>query len=140
MPKTRQTSPDVETFLLDYPETPTALVELLRGLLKSTLPELLEVPMPGWKLIGYRLPIGRSTRYLGYIAPKGARVAVGFEHGILLDDPEGQLTGKGSQVRELVYERVEDVDGESLRAFLLQAKRVLVDREVLKASLGRRDP
>jgi hypothetical protein len=67
-------------------------------------------------------------------------VAVGFEHGILLDDPEGRLTGKGSQVRELVYERVEDVDGESLRAFLLQAKRVLVDREVLKASLGRRDP
>jgi hypothetical protein len=88
-------------FLSQYPRNLYEIADFLRDLVRSTLPEAQEKVYVGWKLIGYRLPAGKKTRYFCCIVPqrKENDVLLGFEYGIAMNDPKGQMEGRGTKVR-----------------------------------------
>ena len=96
-------------FLRGYPRNLVDIVERLRDLVRSTHPDVAERVYTGWKLLGYRLPAGKKSRYFCCIVPqkKENDVLRGFQYGILMQDPKRLMEGKGTQVR---FVRVREKD------------------------------
>jgi hypothetical protein len=84
-----------EALLDGYPDDMRVLAERLREIVKATIPESVERVRTGWRLIGYDLPIGRRSVFFCFVAPEPEHVHLGFERGVLLDDPDGLLLGRG---------------------------------------------
>jgi hypothetical protein len=99
----------LDEFLQNYPPPMQELANRLRALVKKTLPDVNEVVYSGWKLIGLRVPSGKSSAYVGYIEACSDHVHLGFEYGILLPDPKKILHGAGTQVRYLTIRRASDI-------------------------------
>lgn len=121
----RETIPP-EAFLDGYPDDMRAIAERLRVIVRRTLPDAIEAVRPGWHLIGYDVPRGRSTVYACYVAPEYAHVHLGFEHGVLMDDPDRLLQGRGvtKQVRWLTFRPGDDIDEPSIEPLIREAVRV----------------
>lgn len=82
--------------LAGYPQPMREIGEWLRGVVRRAVPEAIERVRPGWRLVGYDLPITpRRSVYFAFIAPEPIHVHLGFEHGILMQDPRGLLLGAG---------------------------------------------
>ncbi|HEX4898382.1 MAG TPA: DUF1801 domain-containing protein [Candidatus Limnocylindrales bacterium] len=91
-----------EALLADYPEPMRDIGEWLRGVVRRAVPEAIERVRPGWRLIGYDVPVTpRRTAYFAMIWAEPVHVHLGFEQGVLMDDPRGLLEGRGitKQVR-----------------------------------------
>lgn len=132
-----------DAFLASFPPPLVEVAERLRVIVRAALPEAAERVRPGWGLIGYDLPVGRRSAYVAWIwpEPRSFHVHLGFEHGILFDDPAGLLEGRGAtkQVRWLTYRPSEEIDEEVARAFLLEAERhALLPGPVRQAALRER--
>lgn len=113
-----------EQFLSAYPEPLQLLAHTLRELVKTALPEVQEAVYPGWKLIGYRVPQGKKTAYVGFVAPQPGRVALGFEHGHLMTDPDGVLVKGGEQVRQVLFREGDVVRPQILIPLIQQAAHI----------------
>ena len=88
--------------LADVPGPMAEIGEWLRGVVRRAVPEAIERVRPGWRLIGYDVPTAtRRTAYFAFISAEPVHVHLGFEHGILMDDPLRLLQGAGitKQVR-----------------------------------------
>lgn len=94
---------ETDAFLAFYPSAIIRQVALLRGLVKRATPEAVERLRPGWRLIGYDLPITPHGTYFAYIAPEPQHVHLGFEHGTLMSDPERVLQGAHLGLRKVRY-------------------------------------
>ncbi len=128
--------PTPEEFLADYPPEMQTLAERLRALVRRAIPDAMEAVYPGWKLIGYRRPVQGGSAYFAYVAPQAAGVALGFEYGILMDDPHGLLEGSGSQVRYVMVSRPGQVHAKALVPLIRQAAEVAaLPRDVLRERL-----
>jgi hypothetical protein len=117
----------LEAFLDTYPAPMRTIAERLRRIVHGALPEAIEAVRPGWRLIGYDVPAGhRRTAYVGYIAPEPGHVHLGFEHGVLMDDPGGVLQGRGitRRVRWLTFRPGDTIDASVLGALVREAARV----------------
>ena len=91
-----------EALLADYPAPMRDIGEWLRGVVRKATPDAIERVRPGWRLIGYDVPVTlRRTAYFAMIWAEPIHVHLGFEHGVLMDDPRGLLEGRGitKQVR-----------------------------------------
>jgi hypothetical protein len=84
-----------ELLLADYPPPMAALADGLRRVVQAAVPEALERVRSGWRVIGYDVPVGRRTAYFAWVMPERAHVHLGFPKGVLLDDPDGILEGRG---------------------------------------------
>jgi hypothetical protein len=117
-------SPDA--FLADFPEPMQAIADEFRRIVRRTVPEAIEAVRPGWHLIGYDVPNGKRTAYFAYVAPEPAHVHLGFEHGVLMADPERRLEGAGvtRQVRWLTFRGLEDIDEAAIAPLIHEAVRV----------------
>jgi hypothetical protein len=115
-----------EVLLEDFPPPMQAIANRLREIVKETIPEAVERVRPGWRLIGYDLPIGRKTVYFAYVAPENEHVHLGFEHGWAMRDPDGLLQGVGitKQVRWLTFLDGDPVPTELCRELILEGARV----------------
>ncbi len=115
-----------EALLADYPPPMRAIAERLRGIVRQVMPEAIERVRPGWRLIGYDVPVGRRTVYFCYVAPEYEHVHLGFEWGILMDDPHQLLIGRGvtRQVRWLTLRSVDEIDLPGFQALVREAARV----------------
>lgn len=82
-----------EIFLAGYPDGIRQAGETLRAIVRRAVPDAIERVRAGWRLIGYEVPVGRRTRYFGYIAPEQIHVHLGFEYGAWMADPDGLLEG-----------------------------------------------
>jgi hypothetical protein len=98
----------------------------LREIVRATLPDAVERVRPGWRLIGYDVPVGRHGTFVGYIAPEPKHVHLGFAWGVLMDDPRGVLQGAGvtKQVRWLTFHAGDRIDAALCRDLLREAVRV----------------
>lgn len=116
----------VAQFLADYHPNIQELANLLRELMQHALPDMREAAYPGWRLIGYRVPKPGSKKdvYVGYIAPLETHVSLGFEWGILMDDPTHSLEGQGKQVRYITIRTPQDIDRNRLTPYIQEAARV----------------
>lgn len=85
-----------ELLLEDYPPAMAALAHGLRQIVRSAVPDSVERVRPGWRVIGYDIPVGRRRlAYFAWVMPERAHVHLGFPKGALLHDPEGALSGEG---------------------------------------------
>jgi hypothetical protein len=91
---------DVEHLLADHPPAVVAATLHLRDLLRTAHPELHERLRTGWHSLNYRHP---QAGYVCGLFPRDAGVALVFERGAQLPDPDGLLRGNGRTVRSLEF-------------------------------------
>ncbi len=82
-----------EVFLDSYPPAIRDAAERLRAIVRRAVPDVIERVRPGWRLIGYDIPLGRRVRYFAWVAPEPIHVHLGFEVGTLMADPDRVLQG-----------------------------------------------
>jgi hypothetical protein len=115
-----------EALLADFAPPTVALVEELRSLVRDAIPGVAERVRPGWRLIGYDAPVRRGTRYVAWIFPERVHVHLGFVQGVLIQDPDRRLEGRGEtkNARWLTWRPGEAIDADAVRAFVREAVRV----------------
>jgi hypothetical protein len=132
-----------EAFLEPYPPTMRAIAEALRAIVLQVVPDAIEAVRPGWRLIGYKIPVGRRSIYFAYVAPEPIHVHLGFEHGIFMNDPDGRLEGAHLNLRKVRYltlRSIDEVDEAAFVALVRESVRVAVlPREARLATLLDRD-
>lgn len=130
-----------EALLADYPPPIVRTAERLRRIVRRALPDAIERVRTGWRLIGYDVPAGgQRTRYVAWILPKPAHIHLGFEHGILLADPERRLRGahlRLKRVRYFTFRPLIDVSDKELIAFLRDAAEVALLPTDVRTGLAR---
>jgi hypothetical protein len=92
-----------EAFLTSYPDGIRASADALRRLVRRAVPDTVERVRPGWRLIGYEVPVGRRLRYFAYVAPEVEHVHLGFEYGVWMADPSRLLQGADLKLRKVRY-------------------------------------
>jgi len=92
-----------DVFLASYPDGIREAADRLRGLVKHAVPDAIERVRPGWRLIGYDVPVGKRVAYFAYVAPEPAHVHLGFEHGVSMADPDRVLQGGHLKLRKVRY-------------------------------------
>jgi hypothetical protein len=138
-----------EALLAPYPPGHRQLTNALRSLVKRAVPEAIERVRTGWGVIGYDVPVGRGARLFAFVWPEPEHVHLGFQHGVLMKDPDGLLEGVGvtKRVRWLTLVAIDEIPptaGELLReaarlAAMPRGERValLIDREDLAEAASR---
>lgn len=121
----RETIP-VEALLADFSPAHSAIAERLRRVVQDAVPEAIERVRPGWRLIGYDLPVKRHGVFFAWIWPEPEHVHLGFPRGVLMDDPTEAMRGAGvtKAARWLTYELGCDVDESVAATLVLEAARV----------------
>jgi hypothetical protein len=99
-----------EVFLAGYDEPIRTLAETLRSIVSRAAPTAIERVRPGWRLIGYDLPVGRRSVYFAFVAPEPVHVHLGFEHGIFMADPERRLEGAHLRLKKVRFTTYEPGD------------------------------
>jgi hypothetical protein len=92
----------------------------LRLLIMEVYPDVVEVPWPKQKIIGYGVGPKKMTEHFCYIGAFKAHVNLGFYYGAHLPDPAGLLEGTGKNLRHIKVKSTEDLGQPALRD-LLQA-------------------
>ena len=116
-----------EALLETFAPPMRALAERLRRIVRSSLPDAIERVRPGWRLIGYDVPIGPArTRYVCFVLPEHEHVHLGFEHGVLMRDPDRRLLGAGvtKRVRWLTFRAGDPIEPPELCTLVREAARV----------------
>jgi len=115
-----------EAFLASYSPPIVDLAERLRGVVKQAVPDAIERVRPGWRLIGYDLPLRRAGVFFAWVWPELEHVHLGFPHGVLMDDPRHELKGDGitRQARWLTYEPGDRINEPQARRLVEEAVRI----------------
>jgi hypothetical protein len=123
----RETIP-VEALLADFSPAHVAVANVLRRVVLDAVPEAVERVRPGWRLIGYDLPVKRHGAFFAWVWPELEHVHLGFPRGVLMDDPKHRMKGAGvtKAVRWLTYEVGGFVDEQVATELVLEAARVAV--------------
>lgn len=117
----------VEVFLEPYSEPIRIAAERLRRLVFQVEPDAIERVREGWRIIGYDLRIGRRTRYFAWIGPEPKHVHIGFQHGVLMADPNRRLRGahlRLKNVRYLTFTSADQIDDREIVEFVREAVRI----------------
>jgi hypothetical protein len=96
------------------------IAEELRKLIIETYPEVVEVPWPKQKNIGYGVGPKKMSEHFCYIGAFKEHVNLGFYYGTKLPDPQGLLEGTGRNLRHIKVKSPDAADQPAVRA-LLQA-------------------
>jgi Domain of unknown function (DU1801) len=116
-----------ELFLDGYPPGIRSAAERLCDIVRHAIPDAIERVRPGWRLIGYDVPLGRRTRYFAFVAPELEHVHLGFEYGIWMTDPDGLLRGAHlnlRKVRFVTYEPGDPIPEPALVEYTREAARL----------------
>ena len=115
-----------EALMADYPPPHQALAQRLREIVTDAVPEAIERVRPGWRLIGYDLPVRRHGGFFAWIWPEPEHVHLGFPRGIDMEDPDGAMRGDGitKLARWLTYSPGDTIDGGLATRLVLEAARV----------------
>jgi hypothetical protein len=110
-----------EDILAPHSPRIVALAQKLRRIVRQAMLDADERAYPGWKAIGYVHP---RAGYVCGLFPSEDRVAVAFEFGVLLPDPERLLRAGpsgGKKVRYVEVRRGADIRVQALRNLLSAA-------------------
>lgn len=115
----------MDAFLADFPGPRRRVAEMLRDTVKGAVPDAIERVRVGWRLIGYDVPVGRRTAYFAFIWVEPEHVHLGFEHGVLMDDPKRVLAGRDlRRVRFVTLVTGHEIPGVTLAALVREGARV----------------
>jgi hypothetical protein len=96
----------------------------LGALVRAAVPDAVERVRPGWRVIGYDVPIGRGrAAFFAWVMPQPEHVHLGFPRGVLLRDSEGILEGAGvtKLARWVTARSAGDIDIERFSALVREA-------------------
>jgi hypothetical protein len=116
-----------DAFLEPYPADIRAAAEVLRAVVKRAVPDAVERVRPGWRLIGYDLPVGRRSVYFAWVAPEPVHIHLGFQVGIFMADPDRILKGahlRLKKVRYLTFRPGQPIPEPQLVELTLEAARI----------------
>ena len=115
-----------EALLADFPPPHQALGQRLREIVTDAVPEAIERVRPGWRLIGYDLPVQRRGVFFAWVWPEPEHVHLGFPRGIDMDDARGEMRGDGitKLARWLTYSPGDPIDEEQATRLVQEAARV----------------
>lgn len=114
-------------FLAGYADDVRAAADRLRAVVKRAVPDVIERVRPGWRIIGYDLPIGRRSVYFAWVMPEPVHVHLGFVHGVFMDDPERRLEGAHLRLvstRFVTFEPGDDIPEPEMVELTRQAARI----------------
>ena len=94
---------EIAEFLAFYPRPIADQAQRLRELVIAAVPGAVERLRPGWRLIGYDLPITRHGTYFAWVWPENEHVHVGWQVGTLMADPRGLLRGAHLRLKKVRY-------------------------------------
>ena len=97
-------SPDVAT-----------LATQVKALLQDVMPEIVEVPWPKQRIIGYGIGPKKMSEQFCYIAVLKERINLGFYYGNDLPDPENMLEGNGKKLRHVKISNQEQLTNPALK-------------------------
>ncbi len=89
-----------------------------RALIRSVMPDVVEVPWPRQRVVGYGVGPRKMSEHFCYLAIHKAHVNLGFNYGSELPDPEGLLQGSGKLLRHTKINTPEDLSNPALRQLL----------------------
>ena len=114
-----------EALLADYPPPHQEVANQLRRIVTDAVPEAIERVRPGWRLIGYDLPVTRHGSMFAWVWLEPEHIHLGFPYGVNMDDPRGVLRGAGitKLARWLTYEPGDDVEAMLATELVLEAAR-----------------
>jgi len=114
-----------EALLADFPPRHQELAHRLRDIVTDAVPEAIERVRPGWRLIGYDLPIKRHGVFFAWIWPEPEHVHLGFPRGIDMDDRLGEMRGERitKLARWLTYSPGDSIDTEQATRLVHEAAR-----------------
>jgi hypothetical protein len=92
-----------ELFLAGYPPGIRSIAERLCDVVMRAVPDAIERVRPGWRLIGFDVPVGTRTRYFAFVAPEVEHVHLGFEYGVWMADPHDLLRGAHLDLRKVRF-------------------------------------
>jgi hypothetical protein len=115
-----------EALLADYPPAHVEIAERLRRIVIDAVPDAIERVRPGWRLIGYDLPVRRRGAMFAWVWLEPEHVHLGFPRGVQMDDPKGVLIGAGitKLARWLTYEPGDPIDADLASGLVREAARV----------------
>jgi hypothetical protein len=115
-----------EALLADLPPPHQAIARRLREVVTDAVPEAIERVRPGWRLIGYDLPVRSRGAFFAWVWPEAEHVHLGFPRGVDMDDPHGVLRGAGitKLARWLTYAPGDKVDEPLATRLVQEAARV----------------
>jgi hypothetical protein len=102
----------------------------LRDLIIEVYPEVVKVPWPEQRIVGYGVGPKKMSEHFCYIGAHRDHVNLGFYYGAELPDPKGLLEGTGKKLRHIKIRDKEESAQPALR-HLLQ-----VSLEERKKALG----
>jgi len=114
-------------FLAGYPDETRVAADRLRAVVKRAVPDVVERVRPGWRIIGYDLPVGRRTVYFAWVMPEPVHVHLGFVHGVFMADPDRALEGAHLRLRSarfVTFEPGDPIPEDALLEFTREAARV----------------
>ena len=130
-------------FLAGYADDVRDTANELRAVVKRAVPDVVERVRPGWRIIGYDLPLGRRSVYFAWVMPEAVHVHLGWVHGVYLDDPERRLEGAHLRLvstRFVTFEPGDAIPEAAMEAFTRDAARIAaLSREERFALLLDRD-
>lgn len=94
------------------------IAKRLRDLIIDVYPDVVEVPWPNQRIIGYGVGPKKMSEHFCYIGAFSEHVNLGFYYGAELSDPEGLLEGTGKKLRHVKVRDLEDVDRPPVRQLL----------------------
>ena len=113
----------------------------VRALVKRALPESYEEVKLGWKVIAYLLKARGKPVYVGFIIPHPDSVTLGFQQGIFMPDPEGELLGASEKLKQVRYVSLrhrKDLKARRHGALVRQAAELALMPHMLRAQLRAR--
>ena len=99
----------------------TGIAKRLRVLIIELYPDVVEVPWPKQKIIGYGVGPKKMSEHFCYIGAFKRHVNLGFYYGAILPDPQGLLEGTGKNLRHIKVNTLEAVDQPAVRDMLRAA-------------------
>jgi hypothetical protein len=87
-------------------------------LIVDVYPDVVEVPWPKQRIVGYGVGPKKMSEHFCYIGAHRAHVNLGFYYGAELPDPEGLMEGTGKKLRHIKVRDAEGIDRSSLRHYI----------------------
>ena len=108
------TDPEVEEYILQFPDEFVEIMMRLRELIHQVVPETGEAIK--WSRPHYSM----GRRPVCYIGGFQKHVTLAFHDGRMLNDPDKILLGSGKQMKYLKFRSMDDLDEEKLRKWIVE--------------------
>ena len=95
-----------------------SIARRLRELIIEIYPDVVEVPWPKQRIVGYGVGPKKMTEHFCYIGALSTRVNLGIFYGDELSDPEGLMEGTGKRLRHVKVRSIEQAEQSSIRDLL----------------------